>query len=61
MLPSVLARITRQIIFSFRDVVMWERVYDVVSLTVKAVRELKVQIQSHSAELRGDNCFNGEQ
>lgn len=39
---------------------MWDSVYDAVSLTVKAVRELKLQIQSHSTQLGGDNCFTGE-
>lgn len=40
---------------------MWESVYDAVSLTVEAVGELKLQIQGHSAQLEGDNCFSGEQ
>lgn len=40
---------------------MWESVYDAVSLTVKADRGLKLQIQSHIAQLGGDNYFSGEQ
>lgn len=40
---------------------MWESVYDAVSLTVKAGRELKLRTQSFSAWLESDNCFSGEQ
>lgn len=46
----------------YRRVRVGKSAYDAVSLTVNAIRELKLQIQNNPARLGGgDNCFGGEQ